>query len=53
MGSRPPGRPVAVSRRDCRDPVHVELRCAQDYRVVEIEEAKSTPRPGRTHLSNR
>jgi hypothetical protein len=44
---------VAVSRRDRGEPVHVELRCARDYRVFEVEETKSGSRPGRTHLSNR
>jgi hypothetical protein len=44
---------VAVSHRDCGEPDHVELRCAHDYRVFEVEETKSTPRPGLTHLSNR
>jgi hypothetical protein len=34
---------VAVSRRDCGEPVHVELRCAHDYRVFEVEETKSAP----------
>jgi hypothetical protein len=42
---------VAVSRRDCGEPVHVEL--PHDYRVFEVEETKSAPRPGLTHLSNR
>ena len=41
MGSRPQGGPVAVGRRDCGDPVHVELRCAHDHRVFEVEETKS------------
>ena len=44
---------MAVSHRDCGEPDHVELRCAHDYRVFEVEETKSTPRPGLTHLSNR
>ena len=34
---------MAVSRRDCGEPVHVELRCAHDYRVFEVEETKSAP----------
>jgi hypothetical protein len=42
--------PVAVSRRDCGEPVHVGLRCAHDYRVFEVEETKSAPRPSLTHL---
>ena len=49
----PQGGLVAVSRRDCGEPVHVDLRCAHDYRVFEVEETKSAPRPGLTHLSNR
>jgi hypothetical protein len=44
---------VAVSHRDCGEPVHVQLRCAHDYRAFEVEETKSAPRPGLTHLSNR
>ena len=32
---------MAVSRRDCGEPVHVELRCAHDHRVFEVEETKS------------
>jgi hypothetical protein len=49
----PRGGSVAVSRRDYAEPVHVQLRCAHDYHVFEVEETKSAPRPGRTHLSNR
>ena len=44
---------MAVSRRDCGEPVHVGLRCAHDYRALEVEETKSAPRPSLTHLSNR
>ena len=47
------GGPVVIRHRDCGEPVHEELRCAHDYRVFEVEETKSAPRPGRTHLSNR
>jgi hypothetical protein len=43
---------VAV-RRDCGELVHVELRCAHDYRVFEVEETKSAPRAGLSHPSNR
>ena len=32
---------MAVSRSDCGEPVHVELRCAHDHRVFEVEETKS------------
>ena len=46
MGSRPHGGPVVVSRRDFGEPVHVELRCPHDYRVFEVEETESGPRPG-------
>ena len=41
---------MAVSRRDCGEPVRVELRCAHDYRAFEVEETKSAPRSGLTHL---
>jgi hypothetical protein len=44
---------VAVSRSDCGEPVHAQLRCAHDYRAFEVEETKSAPRPDLTHLSNR
>ena len=49
----PQGGLVAVSRRDCGEPVHVELRCAHDHRVFEVKETKSATRPSLTHLSNR
>jgi DNA-binding HxlR family transcriptional regulator len=48
----PEGGPVVVSHRDCGEPVHVELRCVHDHRVVEVEETESVPRPGLTDLSN-
>ena len=50
MGSRPPGGQVSVSHRECGQPVHVELRCAHDHRVFEVEETESGPRPGLTDL---
>jgi len=46
----PEGGPVVVRHRDCGEPVHVELRCVHDHRVFEVEETKSTPRPGLTDL---
>src|SRR6516225_4165419 len=44
----PEGRPVMVRHRDCGEPVHVELRCAHNHRVFEVEETESGPRPGLT-----
>jgi hypothetical protein len=40
--------PVVIRHRDCGEPVHVELRCANDHRVFEVEETESGPRPGLT-----
>jgi DNA-binding HxlR family transcriptional regulator len=48
----PEGGPVVVRHRDCGEPIHVELRCAHDHRVFEVEETESGPRPGLTELSN-
>ena len=48
----PQGGPVVVRHRDCGQPVHVELRCAHDHRVLEVEETESGPRPGLTDLPN-
>jgi hypothetical protein len=48
----PQGGLVAVRHRECGEPVHVELRCANDHRVFEVEETESGPRPGLTHQSN-
>ena len=48
----PEGGLVAVRHRECGEPVHVELRCAHDHRVFEVEETESGPRPGLTHQSN-
>jgi hypothetical protein len=48
----PQGGPVVISHRDCGQPVHVELRCAHNHRVLEVEETQSGPRPGLTGLSN-
>jgi len=47
----PEGGPVVARHRDCGEPVHVELRCAHDHRVFEVEETESGPRPGLAHLS--
>jgi hypothetical protein len=41
-----------VSHRDCGEPIHVELRCAHDHRMFEVEGTESEPRPGLTELSN-
>ena len=46
----PQGGPVVVRHRDCGQPVHVELRCANDHRVFEVEQTESGPRPGLTDL---
>jgi len=46
----PQGGPVAVSHCECGQPVHVELRCANDHRMFEVEETESGPRPGLTDL---
>ena len=46
----PQGGPVVVRHRECGQPVHVELRCAHDHRVLEVEETESGPRPGLTDL---
>ena len=43
---------MAVSHCECGQPVHVELRCANDHRVFEVEETESGPRPGLTDLSS-
>ena len=48
----PQGGPVVTRHRDCGQPVHVELRCAHDHRVFEVEETESGPRPGLTDLPN-
>jgi len=40
----PQGGPVVTRHRDCGQPVHVELRCAHDHRVFEVEETESGPR---------
>src|SRR5262245_22692869 len=44
----PEGGPVLTRHRDCGEPLHVELRCAHDHRVFEVEETDSGPRPGLT-----
>ena len=46
----PQGGPVVVRHCECGQPVHVELRCAHDHRVFEVEETESGPRPGLTDL---
>src|SRR6478672_1454437 len=46
----PEGGPVEVRHRDCGEPMHVELRCANNHRVFEVEETESGPRPGLTDL---
>jgi hypothetical protein len=43
---------VVTRHRDCGQPVHVELRCAHNHRVFEVEETESGPRPGLAGLSN-
>ena len=48
----PQGGPVVVRHRECDQPVHVELRCAHDHRVFEVEETEFGPRPGLTDLAN-
>ena len=48
----PEGGPVVVRHHDCGEPVHVELRGANDHRVFEVEETESGPRPGLTDLPN-
>ena len=48
----PEGGPMVIRHRDCGELVHVELRCAHDHRVFEVEETESGPRPGLTDLSN-
>src|SRR5246500_813834 len=48
----PEGGPVVVRHRGCGQPVHVELRCADDHRVFEVEETESGLRPGLTDLPN-
>jgi len=48
----PQGGPVVVRHCECGQPVHVELRCAHDHRVFEVEETESGPRPGLTDLPN-
>ena len=50
--ARPQGGPVVVRHRDCGELVHVELRCAHDHWVFEVEETESGPRPGLIDLSN-
>jgi hypothetical protein len=42
---------VVTTHRDCGQPIHVELRCAHDHRVFEVEETDSGPRPGLTDPS--
>jgi DNA-binding HxlR family transcriptional regulator len=41
----PQGGPVVIRHRDCGEPVHVELRDANDHRVFEIQETETGPRP--------
>lgn len=41
----PDGSPREFAHRDCGEPVHVELRCAQDHRVGD-REVTSRPGPG-------
>jgi DNA-binding HxlR family transcriptional regulator len=48
----PEGGPGVIRHRDCGELVHVELRCANDHRVFEVEETESGPRPGLTDLQN-
>src|ERR1700752_1989126 len=42
----PEGGPVVVRHRDCGEPLHVELHCANEHRVFEVEETESGPRSG-------
>src|SRR3984893_7860789 len=46
------GGPVVARPRHCGELVHVELRCAHDHRVFEVEETEPGPRPGLIDLSN-
>ena len=48
----PEGGPMVIRHRDCGELVHVELRCAHNHRVLDVEETQSGPRPGLTGLSN-
>jgi DNA-binding HxlR family transcriptional regulator len=48
----PQGGPVVTRHRGCGQAVHVELRCAHNHRVFDVEETESGPRPGLTDLSN-
>jgi hypothetical protein len=43
---------MVIRHRDCGQPVHVELRCAHNHSVFEVEDTESGPRPGLTDLSN-
>src|ERR1700739_1062645 len=47
----PQGGPVVVRHRECAQPVHVELRCAHDHRVLGGEETESGPRPGVSEIA--
>jgi DNA-binding HxlR family transcriptional regulator len=48
----PQGGPMVMRHRDCGELVHVELRCAHDHRVLDVEETESGPSPGLIDLSN-
>jgi DNA-binding HxlR family transcriptional regulator len=48
----PQGGPVVTRHRGCGQRVHVELRCAHNHRVFDVEETESGARPGLTDLSN-
>jgi hypothetical protein len=41
----PQGGPVVVRHRDCGEPVHVELRCANDHRVFDVQETENRVLP--------
>jgi hypothetical protein len=43
---------MVIRHRGCGQLVHVELRCAHNHRVFEVEETATEPRPGLTDLSN-
>jgi DNA-binding HxlR family transcriptional regulator len=48
----PEGGPVVTRHRGCGEPIQVELRCAHDHRVFDVEETESGSRPGLIDLSN-
>ena len=41
----PQGGPVVVRHRECGEPVHVELRCANDHRVFDVQETENRVLP--------